>query len=215
MHKPELAPANEGLIRLTAEEFRELDVLARTKVGCALEVKKHEDIGSSVARMNYMVGCGYRDAENTDGAGCMMDLPIIQVANQIDLKEIGTWPRPEIDYGAIPASDIFRFAVLHEIGHWRGDYDWFQTLRLSRKEQCWVRTLNEAKADRFAWKSLYGSNRMPKNAKAIASRSQLAYWQKKVEKTLAPQQWKLIPLTTEVGKCVPASHVRNGIPLIG
>ena len=215
MHKPALAPANEGLARLTAEEFRELDVLARTKVGCALEVKKHEDMGSSVARMNYMVGCGYGDAENTEGAGCMMDLSIIQVANQIDLNEIGTWQRPELNYGAIPACDVFRFAVLHEIGHHLGDYDWLEALRLSRKEQSWVRTLNEAKADRFAWKSLYGGKRMPKNVKAIASRSQLAYWQKKVEQTLAPQEWKHIPLTTEVGKCVPASHVRNGIPLIG
>lgn len=152
---------------LTPALFAELDAIARTEAGSALEVVQAEDMPDAIARVSPLVGSGYIDARVMDGV-CMMDLSIIQIANRIEVDEVSRWNRPELDYSIIQPQDFYHFALWHEIGHrldnlraWDshgGSLDHLQLL-------IW---LNEIRADRLAWHKLYPDRPVPMLPHAIA-----------------------------------------------
>src|SRR6266851_818811 len=87
---------------LTPALFAELDGIARSVAGSALEVLPAEEMPNEIARVNYLMDCGYKDARVREGI-CMMDLSTIQIANRIVVEQVHGWPRPELDNSKIEA----------------------------------------------------------------------------------------------------------------
>lgn len=197
---------------LQPTHFDELDAMARSLSGSVLVVK--EGLVDCIARIGAMVEGAYIDATIRDAPGCIAEVSAIHVANRIHMAEIAEWRRPRLHYGAIPSEDIFKFAVLHEVGHILGDFDRWATLALTKQEQWRVHILNEANADAFAWKKLYGRKPMPENPHGVVPIRRLQDWRRAALRCLGKPAWKPTPLPIGPGVLIPCEHARRGIPFL-
>ncbi|HEX4331904.1 MAG TPA: hypothetical protein VH040_07185 [Usitatibacter sp.] len=198
-------------IVLTPALFAELDAISRTMAGSALEVIPLEEMPNTIARVNYLMGSGYKDSRIRDGV-CKIDLSIIQIANRIEADQVATWPRPELDFSKITPCDLYHFALWHEIGHRLHDLDRWVSLCSEPADHNVVRWLNEVRADRFAWNKVYPGAAVPRYPGAMRTKRQIDELMKRMEKLYPPITRARRPLPTDPFLAVPDRHVEGQIP---
>lgn len=149
--------------------------MARSKYGTVIVVRTRADMGGSWGLNTRWREPVYRNIAITDGPGSRAEVPGITIAAEIELEEFAECERPEMDWGAIPPNDVYRFIVLHEIGHRLHNFSPFELLSRGHLEQ-WCGRLsrvNEALADRFAWNELYPGSSLPKRAKSAGAAAEI------------------------------------------
>ncbi len=151
------------LVWLTSNLLYELTWLAKTN-GCLLEVKAKNDMG--LRFVGEFVGAYFCHEGYRDRNGHIARCNTITVSDPIDVDNFCAALRPEMNWGEIPRDQIHSFLVHHEIGHARldpnlknimnasgtVDKDKTQTLMIAR----------ELRADRYAWKSLFPLQPLPR-----------------------------------------------------
>lgn len=203
-------------LALTPEHFQELDAMARTMAGRVVNVRDYQDnfLDEKVfAEVSVMV---------TDVILDMHENPLrrhhcgeILVKNLIDTDLFRATTRPEMDWGAIPEEDIYRFIILHEIGHCLNnyDYEWWLPERDSEKGQLYgiVKRINEVLADRYAWEALYPGKPLPVKHRRKTVIKELM---KKLDRHFKMKDLKKERLPVDPAKYVPWSHEKHGIPFV-
>jgi hypothetical protein len=143
---------------LTPDLLSELKSIARIRGGCIIEDKNENDMIFGLAASMYHEG-------DMDLKGRTVSCNTIHLSRLIDVDRFQSAFTPEMNFGGIPRDQIYRFVVYHEIGHalldpkvknmWTAngvDEDKTRLLKLAR----------ELRADRYAWKSLFPSQPLPK-----------------------------------------------------
>ena len=203
-------------LALTPEHFQELDAMARTLAGRVIEVQDYRNSlldEKTFAAIPWMTTDVILDMHATPLRGSYCGG--IFVKNMIDVDLFRTTARPEMDWGAIPEEDIYRFLILHEIGHCLNnyDYDWWLQDRDSEKGQLYgiVRGVNEVLADRYAWEALYPGKPFPvKRGRKAAIKELMG----KLDGHFKMKDLKNERLPVDPAKYVPAAHEKHGIPFV-
>lgn len=217
MHLPEM----RRLALLTPPLFQELDRLCRIRANAVLVVQTPEEMEGLFGSYSPWVVNVYRDTAVTGVPGCGDEVKGIQIVNAIDVDMLQAAKRPEMDWGVIPETQLFRFIALHEIGHVIHNYDYMSLLfcndtdcsmeeRLALYRQAIF--VNEVLADRFAWSEMFPGEPLPVRSESTPMET-IKQMTSEVEIHVKMRQLRSsFTLPTEDGKYVPVTHVRDGIP---
>jgi len=162
-----LSAKTKDLVYLTADLLSELLSIARTKGGCIIEVK---DTRNMTNVCQYEFTFAYLLFEGDIGfGGHTVRCNTISLVNCIDAEAFRTARRPEMSFESIPRDQVYRFLVYHEIGHALLNPIWpkSKTIRnvdgtVNQEKTEMVQWGCELRADRFAWKSLFPSQPLPR-----------------------------------------------------
>ena len=202
-----------SIIKITPEMFRELDILTRTEVGCPLSIFDHQE-NDEFGFVSFQPEGVYRHLAIREAHGCCCEKVIIHVANQIDIDEFYCTRRPEMNYGRIPEWSIYRFIVLHEIGHRLFDIpELLLSFPLSDRDKVRLFLIaNEVRADRYAWKNLFPWESFPLKSDDPELLKRVKSFRRSYRDCFLKKPRDLIPISTDPGEMVPIAHVENGIP---
>ncbi|MFO7593439.1 MAG: hypothetical protein R6X15_05270 [Pseudomonadota bacterium] len=203
------------MLKLTPTLFEELDHLARTSAGVPVEVVPAETMLGAFARINPIVSPLVVDVANPDGPGSRAEAAVMQIANEIDLNAFRTCPRPELDYSAIPAEDIYCFLILHEAAHARQAFNGMDAVmtfgNADRRTLGLASAAMEILADREAWEHLYPGKPLPQRPYDAEQLAEILALLEQYRELFTRRNNRR-PMTTEPGKMIPLSHVLDGIP---
>ncbi len=206
-----------AIIKLTPELFRQLDILARTKAACPLSVFDSEKEPYHFASFSFQPEAVYKHLDLIESPGCCCEKTFIKVSNRIDTEKFGQTRTAEIDFGAIPRDDIYKFLVFHEISHKLFDFcEWLlPVFRNGIAERNRFYAVNQIRADRYAWKTLYPRKRLPKRA---LNKEDKEVFIEAIKFMDLHKEWfpkeprKVDPISINPKEMVPVSHIKNGIP---
>ena len=141
----------------------------------------------------------------------------IWVKNLINVDLFHATPRPEMDWGAIPVEDIYRFLILHEIGHCLNNYNEWDIVGNvswdSEKGRLYgtMKAINEVLADRYAWEALFPGKPLPiRHRRKTAIKDRM----KKLDRHFKMKEFKKDLLPVDPAKYIPMSHEKHGIPFV-
>jgi len=224
-----------AIIKLTPELFRELDILARREGGKPLKVVDWRKMEGAFAQQSVWAAPLYVDINKPH----LTEKGVIEIANQIDTDKFYSTKRPELDWRAIPKEQIYRFLVLHEIGHIKCGinlvdlfkffpllgYEFIQTeeglwmewpprevrLRAIRKRNMAIMA-SELLADRYAWTHLFPDKDLPIRKGTKTLRKRIEAFIRRHSRFFPSEPRKPNPLPIDPTKFVPREHVEQGIP---
>jgi hypothetical protein len=202
-----------SLIRLTPALFAELDHIARTEAGCVLSISTFDEI-NGWGRFNSMCGGAYIDARRPYGPGCMDDVQIIELAEEIDIASFRSVKRPELDWSGVPNEKIFQFVLYHEIGHKLNNFcpfDFMVSKARGRENErdlySSLRWVNEILADRFAWERLFPNVDMPQVLRSTKESREIERRIAQLSEFVKIREIKFKALPTEPWSMIPAAFV--------
>lgn len=212
---------DRNVIPLSPEMFRELDVMARKMAGAVLIVREWSEMEGAFGRRGALYTSAIMDTTLPKRFWKGTDVSWIEIANAIDPSAFHSCKRPEMDWMAVKPPDIYRFIVLHEIGHAIENYNEINLIVLAARGQenfreiaGKVRTLNEVLADRFAWGNLYPGQPLPLREDLVSSRINYDKWFSELGKFLVLREQKRESLPVGAGQYVPTRHIRKPIPFL-
>jgi len=207
--KPAGGGKTMAIIKLTPELFRELDILARREAGKPLKVVDWREMEGAFARQSIWAAPLYLDINEP----YLTERGVIEIANQIDTDKFYSTKRPELDWRAIPKEQIYRFLVLHEIGHIRCGIDLVDLFKffplLGRNMAIMA---SELLADRYAWTNLFPDKDLPIRKGTKTLRKRIEAFIRRYGRFFPSEPRKPDPLPIDPTKFVPREHVEQGIP---
>ena len=214
MNISNLTSDESNILKLTENQFRELDVLVRKKAGKVLKLYQHES-RDDFGYWSAWAGDVVIDTTKMDAQYTMAEKGIINLANQIDVKRLKATKRPEMDWGKLPVDKIYEFIVFHEIAHTKQNtIDIAFKLRNSKGSGLAM----EVNADRQAFKWLFPDTTFPvkndltSDNKKVINEVLAEFEEYLCFDDLLEDRPKELQLPVEPNRYMPLSHFKHGIP---
>jgi hypothetical protein len=150
-------------LRLGRVQYRQLAELAK-QAGCCLGLSTVDQLGGNWGMFNPF-GLAVHENAAVDSKYLKEEI-VIQLATSVNVGQMRSVQRPEIDWSQLNDDEIYPFIVQHEIGHKLDNHFVFDLWDIKDKEvhgKCHrvIAFVNEILADRFAWNRIRPGEPVP------------------------------------------------------